>query len=217
MNVELFSGRTMAWVLRNEVARDVNPAKRLRLRSRRRIDVARDVNPADSTVAHYLTAGPCGHESDLVGDRVYIGGQQVIRSNVPDLQHFWGGRVSDDRIDPSGGSFAGGVDPAHPYDADMNSLMDALAESQRRDSHEDWLRYQLVTAIADRCIAVRSTLAGGIVVSGEATASSEWHGNYRSLDDRQRSSSTRPSACASPFPKFSTHSVTASPPAGSFR
>ncbi|GAC55090.1 HNH endonuclease signature motif containing protein [Gordonia amicalis] len=78
-----------------------------------------------------------------------------------------GGRVSDDRIDPSGGSFAG-VDPAHPYDADMNSLMDALAESQRRDSHEDWLRYQLVTAIADRCIAVRSTLAGGIVVSGEA-------------------------------------------------
>ena len=49
----------------------------------------------------------------------------------------------------------------------MYELMEELAESQRRQSHDDWLRYGVVTAIADRCIAVRSTLAGGIVVSGD--------------------------------------------------
>ncbi|MDS1116564.1 hypothetical protein RD149_22715 [Gordonia westfalica] len=49
----------------------------------------------------------------------------------------------------------------------MYELMEELAESQRRQSHEDWRRYGVVTAIADRCIAVRSTLAGGIVVSGD--------------------------------------------------
>ncbi len=74
--------------------------------------------------------------------------------------------MSGNRVDLPGGSFAG-VDPAHPYAANMYSLMDELAESQHRQSREDWRRYGVVTAIADRCIAVRSTIDGGIVVSGD--------------------------------------------------
>ncbi len=54
-----------------------------------------------------------------------------------------------------------------PYEADMYSLMEELAQSQRRQSREDWRRYGMVTAIAERCIAVRSTIDGGIVVSGD--------------------------------------------------
>ncbi|SDU85266.1 DUF222 domain-containing protein [Gordonia westfalica] len=49
----------------------------------------------------------------------------------------------------------------------MYSLMEELAQSQRRQSREDWRRYGMVTAIAERCIAVRSTIDGGIVVSGD--------------------------------------------------
>ncbi len=80
-----------------------------------------------------------------------------------------------------------GVDPANPFEADMYSLMDSLAEVQRRESYNAWSQYQLVTAIAERCIAVRGTLAGGVVVSGEATASSGWPGSCRSPVGRPRS------------------------------
>ncbi|ATD71834.1 DUF222 domain-containing protein [Gordonia amicalis] len=75
--------------------------------------------------------------------------------------------MSGASADLPGGSFAG-VDPANPFEADMYSLMDSLAEVQRRESYNAWSQYQLVTAIAERCIAVRGTLAGGVVVSGEA-------------------------------------------------
>ncbi|KAF0970648.1 hypothetical protein BPODLACK_00921 [Gordonia sp. YY1] len=74
--------------------------------------------------------------------------------------------MSDDRVDLPGESFAG-VDPANPYEAGMYELMEELAQSQRRQSHEDWRRYEAVNAIAERCIAVRSTLDGAIVVSGD--------------------------------------------------
>ncbi|TYQ14203.1 UNVERIFIED_ORG: uncharacterized protein DUF222 [Gordonia westfalica J30] len=75
--------------------------------------------------------------------------------------------MSGNRIDPKGGYLAG-TDPAHPYDADMYSLMDELKASQRRESHEHWARYKTVHAIAERCMSTRNTFDGGIVVTGEA-------------------------------------------------
>ncbi len=75
--------------------------------------------------------------------------------------------MSGNRIDPKGGYLAG-IDPAHPYDADMYSLMDELKASQRRESHEHWARYKTVHAIAERCISTRNIFDGGIVVTGEA-------------------------------------------------
>jgi len=75
--------------------------------------------------------------------------------------------VSGQRNDPTGEVFAG-IDPAHPYDADMYSLMDELKASQHRESHEHWARYKTVHAIAERCITTGNTFDGGIVVTGEA-------------------------------------------------
>ncbi|QMU19422.1 DUF222 domain-containing protein [Gordonia rubripertincta] len=75
--------------------------------------------------------------------------------------------MSGKQNDPTGGSLAG-IDPAHPYDADMYSLMDELKASQRRESHEHWSRYNTVHAIAERCMSTRNTFGGGIVVTGEA-------------------------------------------------
>ncbi|WP_419773395.1 DUF222 domain-containing protein [Gordonia alkanivorans] len=75
--------------------------------------------------------------------------------------------MSGNRIDPTGEVFAG-IDPAHPYDADMYSLMDELKASQHRESHEHWARYKTVHAIAERCITTGNTFDGGIVVTGEA-------------------------------------------------
>ncbi|WP_244970823.1 HNH endonuclease signature motif containing protein [Gordonia jinghuaiqii] len=48
----------------------------------------------------------------------------------------------------------------------MYTLMDSLAANQRAESFVEWSQYQIINAIADRCIAARSTLDGGVVVDG---------------------------------------------------
>ncbi|WP_260681816.1 13E12 repeat family protein [Gordonia rubripertincta] len=50
----------------------------------------------------------------------------------------------------------------------MYTLMDELTASQRRESHEHWTRYRTVHAIAERSIATRPTVDGGIIATGEA-------------------------------------------------